>query len=753
MRQLLALVLVACAGAPNVREEPSPPRALDVDLAAAEQSYREHAAAIAVRDLEGYRASLADPATCLEDARELRPSALEESDLPMPYHVLSVAIEALPDGGARAREWIARAALEDEPPRVEPRVIDLYPMEGRFRVTRIVSVGADCGAASLLEGMDPASAFAECDALVERCRAAYRDAGAPGEEVCERRRDSCIRPSGAGCLSLRASTVPEAGACSSDGWCVVHPDRPGPGPTAAVWARSVDDVYFGGANGLVRYDGASYRRISGVARGVSSITGFDDGTIALAAEDGVYVGDGESLRRVHEAIDREQILAVGGRSSDTIYAVGERGTVLRCDRSSCARMPRVTPQQLCGVVEARGELIAIGESGTLVRSDGARWTVETIPNAGFEDIGLDARGRAIVVGEGLEGGLVMVRDGARWTREDGPADVRFLAVASTFDRTIALGDRSIVRLPERTVEPLPSEVRGLVHALWARDAAMILAGESGVYLTRGEGWERAATFVSRGRMNIARGSVPTDLWMDASLRELLHWREGVWSPREAPFEPQGVVRLSDGRVLATSGARTGVLDGDRWSVHEHPELFPEGLTLDRSGAVLAYAGSEASAGIYAWRGDRWERTMPLARRPRVILSATRALDRQFVDNDIVVVAITRGRRSEIARARGVEDIVGDGDVLAFRSYGSIWIGRGSRVTEMPSEATGVDRLLLVAGGHVYASADGAVLEHDGRAWTRTALPDGVSRVESLARVGDELWATTGSGVILRRAAR
>jgi len=92
---------------------------------------------------------------------------------------------------------------------------------------------------------------------------------------------------------------PVAGACSPDGWC---PERPEQGNGLhAVWAAAPDDAWAAGEHGTVlHFDGRGWSRVASGTRGVLRAVGGSGGTVWIGGADGVLRWDGAGF--VKEAL-------------------------------------------------------------------------------------------------------------------------------------------------------------------------------------------------------------------------------------------------------------------------------------------------------------------------------------------------------------------------------------------------------------------------------------------------------------------
>jgi hypothetical protein len=562
--------------------------------------------------------------------------------------------------------------------------------------------------------------------------------------------------------------LPQPGSCSSDGWCVVHPDRAGPGEASAVWGRGRSDLWFATAHGIERFDGRRWSSIA-ASRGdsLSSIAGAH-GLILATGGGNVFATDGRFWHRRY-ANENEPMLAVA-EGREELYTLGQHGLILQCDARSCRPMPRIATQELCGIVSAGREVIAYGVGAVVIRDAQMRWHLEHRGNEVLLDGTVDAGGHAVLVGRVENRPLVLRREDGAWTREPSVPDQVVHAIASDGDTLWAIG-MDVFRSQGRGWSRVDVGTHGALLDVWASGGTVAIATSGGALIGRGGRWERFGG-LSNNELAVALGSTPSDLWAyrpGGGL--LLHWHAGAWSTLLSPIELRSTVRISDGRLVAIDLVNTAVYDGHEWaSYRNHPVMLRSLFPVD-GGVIAETTGNGNQPGIYSWADDHWDRTLAIDDAHRAGVQMRRvfaqgARDRALMldqgDRGATLMRVAGSRRSRIWHSSWAEqpdEVCVDGDRIAFLTIfpHALWMGTANRVRSYPIDRAigGVLRVLLHDGsGGVYLQPDdGRTLVHfDGHRWTRESVPDHV-QVTGLFRVGDELWATGPNGVVLRKAQR
>jgi len=208
-----------------------------------------------------------------------------------------------------------------------------------------------------------------------------------------------------------------------------------------VWGKSASNVMAVGARGQIyAYDGA----VEAVSRGATA-------TLEAATSDG----------------------------SGTVWAVGEKGIVLKGGADGYAKVDAGTTARLRGVAAKGDDVVIVGDGGTVVEGSGSL-------KAGRAGISDDLHAVTFAgdtpVAVGAAGAVVRKVDGA-WKRLKNPSQEDLEAIWSTGDVAFAVGKRGTVLKITDTVEALRSGTDAHLFGVSGTTASdMVAVGRDGSVL-------------------------------------------------------------------------------------------------------------------------------------------------------------------------------------------------------------------------------------------------------------------------------
>jgi len=251
------------------------------------------------------------------------------------------------------------------------------------------------------------------------------------------------------------------------------------------------------------------------------------------------------------------------------HAAGVAGTVLRQDAGGdgWTRLPTPTTEAIFGLAAGPGnELIAVGDSSTLLRFDGAVWSpipsTTPVPTL-WRSVWIDPGGAAVIVGEG---GRIMQRRNGRWETVPSPT-TRFLRHVFGLgpDRIWAVGDDGIILRYEGTRwTPMNSPVTTRLRGIWGTaDDDLFAVGEEGVILRfDGIRWFAMPSPVEL-ELRAVTGTGPTDGVAVGEEGVILRFDGGSWMVSARTIDGFLLGAVSDGQEVRAVGQGLAVLRGDR----------------------------------------------------------------------------------------------------------------------------------------------------------------------------------------------
>ncbi len=403
-------------------------------------------------------------------------------------------------------------------------------------------------------------------------------------------------------------------------------------------------------------------------------------------------GDTTSSVEVSSRFHLQDLTAVGGiracfaKSGLGWWAVGEEGLVLRHNGRDFLPMLVPTNHTLTAVTGVGDTLIAVGESGIVLRRSAGIWEVID-PPAAIDLHGVGALGPDDFYVAGV-GGHVWHRENGAWTAMDTGISYDLFAIhASATGGIFAVGDFGTL-LERKGDVWLKSQIAGSnarLRAIWrAPDGRVFVAGSRGTLLVReADGWHAQLTNDT---------SVPA--------RDLY----GLFG-----FEGDDVYAVGDRGVIVH-------YDGHKWLAMSvaGPRLIQADLRgvagiLQDDAPPLVAIGGLASAALTLEDGA-WRDTVP---------GVTADLHAVSVDSDGAVVAV--GSRGTVLRAK-------NGRIGALES--------------------GVDTDLWGVSGGIAAGVDGVILSIDDAVVERIPNPS-IRTLFDVAQGNAVTWIVGQAGTLLR----
>lgn len=356
----------------------------------------------------------------------------------------------------------------------------------------------------------------------------------------------------------------------------------------------------------------------------------------------------------------------------------------------CWQHPAPQGNTLRGVLALDGEVIAVGDRGTVIRRRDGAWA--------FEDTPTRETLRAV------------------W----GPDSAHVWAVGER-GTILARGDEGW-----RAAEPLTERA---LHAIWGRSASELYAtGEAGTVLRfDGTSWSREPIETDLTLVAVAGGGdLVYALGVGGHLEEgerqratLFVRRGGAWAPMESFAADLGALWVGEDGSVIVAGADARHYDG-RWTTRS--------LGIDRPVTALFGAGGRVFAAGYegrvaSWGSGRWSRLETGATRDVLALSGHGG-EVWAVGASGLILRFGGERwqaesRGEAAHLNGVwgsgpSDVWAVGEQAMLRFDGREWSASGPREHALHAIG-GAGSALLAAGDR------GALLELSGDTWTPHAL--------------------------------
>jgi photosystem II stability/assembly factor-like uncharacterized protein len=252
---------------------------------------------------------------------------------------------------------------------------------------------------------------------------------------------------------------------------------------------------------------------------------------------------------------------------DTRYAVGGNGAVLRNIGGLWTTLDVERSQSLYGAARDNGELVVVGDAGTIRRYNGVGWTDESFgARLLLRSIWMDGSGAGFIVGEQ---GIVLRRGGAggRWVEAPRETD-RFLRHVFGLNASdvYAVGDSGTVLHWNGSAWRLmavPTDT--LLRGVWGSGPSDVFAVGAGGTILRydGERWYRMSS-PTQVELRAVWGTGPTEVYAVGEFGVVLRFDGARWRRMTSPT--RNLLLGFEGRVGGTPtvvGAQGLVLEGER----------------------------------------------------------------------------------------------------------------------------------------------------------------------------------------------
>lgn len=256
----------------------------------------------------------------------------------------------------------------------------------------------------------------------------------------------------------------------------------------------------------------------------------------------------------------DNLLGVWGTANDDIWAVGDKGRVLRFDGRRWNVLQPGVNEYLAGVwASGPGDVWFTGYNGRVLRFDGKRWWLHpTGVSNDFNGIWGSGPKDVFTVGDR---GVIFHFDGTCWTRQETGTEDLFFGVWGSGPKNVwAVGGRGNVAHYDGTAwTPIQVDAGKDAHfvAVWGTgpDNVYIVGNGGTVLHKRGQHWGREEVG-TQGLLRWVWGTGPSDVWVAGDEGVVRHFDGNRWKAASI-----GANRAVRGAWSAANGSRT-VLVGD-----------------------------------------------------------------------------------------------------------------------------------------------------------------------------------------------
>ncbi len=311
-------------------------------------------------------------------------------------------------------------------------------------------------------------------------------------------------------------------------------------------------VLFGGAyEGVDRGIPYSIAQEFGVA--------FEGAEPILLRENGQWVPKALGLE--------SDLFAVHGVQGLDTWAVGRGGVIVRQEAGAenWGQTPSPSDANLRGVwASSDGDVVAVGDQGTLLGFDGVSWTVSTSPTVkDLRGVWLGEDGTGIAVGWHT----VLRRDGSDWAMDETAPSLSFNGVWGANGESVwAVADFGRVAFYDgQSWTVTQTETQENLRAVWGMSPSLVFAvGDSGTVLFfDGNSWSLLPGVPTQQALQGVFGTLSSDgldVYAVGSNGTLLHFDGALWSQEEttAVSDLHGVWEGADGVfAVGTTAALLG----------------------------------------------------------------------------------------------------------------------------------------------------------------------------------------------------
>jgi sugar lactone lactonase YvrE len=258
--------------------------------------------------------------------------------------------------------------------------------------------------------------------------------------------------------------------------------QPVPGTALrGVWAASGGNALAVGDRGtILKYDGKKWAALgSGTGSALHSVWGSSAEDLYCVGDAGLALhADGTTWEPVDSGTD-ETLLDVWGTTGTGVLAAGFYGIILD-DTFTAAHASGVALRSIWG--SSAADLFAVGESGAVLRSDGASWKTMVSGTSRWLNAVWGSSGADVfAVGEG---GTIIHYDGGGWkTMASGVSETLHGVYGDGPDDVYAVGDNGVVLHYDGASWQTILAGGISLRDVWTADRLVIAVGDDGMILT------------------------------------------------------------------------------------------------------------------------------------------------------------------------------------------------------------------------------------------------------------------------------
>ncbi|GEM_PF-1710503 len=428
--------------------------------------------------------------------------------------------------------------------------------------------------------------------------------------------------------------------------------------------------------------------------------------------------------------------------------------------------PLPTGNTLNAVRSISGKIFAVGDAGTILRYEGAVWTVMTAETSEIlRDMWGNSLSDIFAVGDA---GTILHFDGTVWKRISVATSEAIYGIwGSSGTDVFAVGNVGTILHYDGTAWiSMNSGTENALYSIWGYSGSDIFAvGENGVILHYdGSTWQSMNSGTS-GRLAAIQGSSGSDVFVVGDMGRILHYDGTGWQAMNSrTSENLKALRISEdgSRIFAVGNAGTILYYDGEW--HEADSGTSDWLygiggnsesdifAVGHDGVILHYDGMEwlkMSSGVSVWLKSIWGSSEA----DMVAVGGT--FDYDSSQRNRVILHFNGAKWQETLREPGdylydiwgssssnIFAVGGNGSILHYN--GSVWQEMNSNTTEWIYGVRGFsDTDIIVVGDN------GTILRYNGSDWSK--MDSGTSeRLYALwGTSGTDIFAVGNNGTILQ----
>jgi photosystem II stability/assembly factor-like uncharacterized protein len=295
---------------------------------------------------------------------------------------------------------------------------------------------------------------------------------------------------------------------SPDGWSWLAP-KPNGYTALGLWARSLEEFYAVGDNGLILlYEKGVLRAVESNTRTfLGGVWGTGDGEVFVVGAEGTILRSQQGGAFVkQESPTKARLRSVWGTSSKNVFAVGDGGTILRFDGENWSQQKIETTAALSAISGRNTkDIYAVGEAGTVLRFDGEEWSLaDTGTSAVLYAVGVFGNQ---VVACGAGGTLLRSTDGISFVAEELAAKGTLLTLFASPDNSagrtgsfFATGPKDIVAFDGKAFTSQIFNGDPIIAVSWKEKGGVFANASGRIYVRQGD-QNIEVTQGSRGQFN------------------------------------------------------------------------------------------------------------------------------------------------------------------------------------------------------------------------------------------------------------